>query len=95
MSQSDNSLRLVLVIDDDQTAHLWVRRYLSAAEFTLISALNGIEACKQYSPDIVLVDIHMLGIKGFATCAAIRALPNGKNTPLLMVTDTEDAERVA
>lgn len=91
MSQSDNSLRLVLVIDDDQTAHLWVRRYLSAAEFTLISALNGIEAFKQYSPDIV----HMLGIKGFATCAAIRALPNGKNTPLLMVTDTEDAERVA
>jgi len=98
MSQLENSLRLVLVIDDDQTAHLWAKRYLTAAGFTLISALNGyegIEAFKLYLPDIVLVDIDMPGIDGFATCAAIRELPNGKNTPLLMVTGTEDAERVA
>lgn len=97
MSSSENS-RLVLVIDDDQTAHLWARRYLSTAGFSLISALNGyegVEAFKKYSPDIVLVDIDMPGMDGFATCAGIRALPNGKNTPLLMVTGTEDAERVA
>ncbi len=37
----------------------------------------------------------MPGIDGFETCAGIRALPNGKNTPLLMVTGTEDAERVS
>jgi diguanylate cyclase (GGDEF)-like protein/PAS domain S-box-containing protein len=98
MSQPDNSLKLVLVIDDDQTAHLWARRYLSAAGFAMVSALNGyegIEAFKKNTPDIVLVDIDMPGIDGFATCAAIRALSTGKNTPLLMVTGTEDAERVA
>ena len=97
MGQSDNA-RLVLVIDDDQTAHLWARRYLSTAGFTLISALNGyqgIEAFKKHSPDIVLIDIDMPGINGFDTCVAIRQLPNGKNTPLLMVTGTEDADRVA
>jgi diguanylate cyclase (GGDEF)-like protein/PAS domain S-box-containing protein len=98
MNQADNSSRLVLVIDDDQTAHLWARRYLSAAGFAMISALNGyegIEAFKENLPDIVLVDIDMPGIDGFATCAAIRALSSGKNTPLLMVTGTEDAERVS
>jgi diguanylate cyclase (GGDEF)-like protein/PAS domain S-box-containing protein len=97
MSSSENS-KLVLVIDDDQTAHLWARRYLLTAGFSLISALNGyegIEAFKKHSPDIVLVDIDMPGIDGFETCAGIRALPNGKNTPLLMVTGTEDAERVS
>ena len=97
MSSSENS-KLVLVIDDDQTAHLWARRYLLTAGFSLISALNGyegIEAFKKHSPDIALVDIDMPGIDGFETCAGIRALPNGKNTPLLMVTGTEDAERVS
>jgi diguanylate cyclase (GGDEF)-like protein len=97
MSESEKP-QLVLVIDDDQTAHLWARRYLSTAGFTLISAFNGyegVDAFKKYSPDIVLVDIDMPGIDGFATCSAIRELPNGKNTPLLMVTGTEDAERVA
>ena len=98
MSQSDNSLKLVLVIDDDQTAHLWAKRYLSAAGFAMVSALNGhegIEAFKKHTPDIVLVDIDMPVMNGFVTCAAIRALPTGKNTPLLMITGTEDAERVA
>lgn len=98
MSQPDNSLRLVLVIDDDQTAHLWAKRHLSAAGFTLISALNGyegLEIFKKNPPDIVLVDIDMPGMDGFATCAQIRKLPTGKNTPLLMITGTEDAERVA
>jgi diguanylate cyclase (GGDEF)-like protein len=97
MGQSDNA-RLVLVIDDDQTAHLWARRYLSTAGFSLISTLNGaegIEAFKKHSPDIVLVDIDMPEMNGFDTCIAIRQLPNGKNTPLLMVTGTEDTERVA
>jgi diguanylate cyclase (GGDEF)-like protein len=98
MSQRENSLPLVLVIDDDQTVHLWAKRYLSTAGFMLISALNGyegIEAFKLYLPDIVLIDIDMPGIDGFVTCSAIHELPNGKNTPLLMVTGTEDAERVA
>ena len=97
MGQSENP-RLVLVIDDDQTAHLWAKRYLSTAGFALISALNGhegITAFKQHSPDIVLVDIDMPEMDGFATCTAIRQLPDGKNTPLLMVTGTEDSERVA
>jgi predicted signal transduction protein with EAL and GGDEF domain/FixJ family two-component response regulator len=97
MGQSEN-LRLVLVIDDDHTAHLWAKRYLSTAGFVLISALNGYEGVakfKQHSPDIVLVDIDMPEMDGFATCAAIRQLPDGKNTPLLMVTGTEEAERVA
>jgi diguanylate cyclase (GGDEF)-like protein len=98
MSQPDSSLRLVLVIDDDQTAHLWARRHLSAAGFALISALNGYEGVELFmknSPDIVLVDIDMPGMDGFATCSRIRGLPTGRNTPLLMITGTEDAERVA
>jgi diguanylate cyclase (GGDEF)-like protein len=97
MGQSDNA-QLVLVIDDDQTAHLWARRYLSTAGFSLISALNGaegVEAFKKHSPNIVLVDIDMPEMNGFDTCIAIRQLPNGKNTPLLMVTGTEDTDRVA
>lgn len=96
MSSSDNS-QSVSVIDDDQTAHLWAKRYLSTAGFSLVSAFNGyegIEAFKKDSPDIVLMDIDMPGMDGFETCAEIRKLPVDKNTPILMVTGTEDSERV-
>jgi diguanylate cyclase (GGDEF)-like protein len=97
MNQSEIALPLVLVIDDDQTLHLWAKRHLSAAGFVIVSASNGhdgIEAFKIHSPDIVLVDIEMPEMDGYATCSGIRSVPGGNNTPLLMVTATEDAERI-
>ena len=97
MNQSEIALPLVLVIDDDQTLHLWAKRHLSAAGFIIVSAVNGrdgIEAFKKHSPDIVLVDIEMPEMDGFTTCSGIRGVPGGNNTPLLMVTGTEDAERI-
>jgi diguanylate cyclase (GGDEF)-like protein len=97
MNQSEIALPLVLIIDDDQTLHLWAKRHLSAAGFEIVSAFNGsdgIEAFKKHSPDIVLVDIEMPEMDGFATCSGIRCVPGGNNTPLLMVTGTEDAIRI-
>jgi len=97
MNQSEITLPLVLVIDDDQTVHLWAKRHLSAAGFEIIFAANGrdgINAFIRHSPDIVLVDIEMPEMDGFATCLGIRNIPGGSNTPLLMVTGTEDAERI-
>ncbi|MFZ2169653.1 MAG: EAL domain-containing protein [Methylococcaceae bacterium] len=97
MNQSEITLPLVLVIDDDQTIHLWAKRHLSAAGFEIIFAVNGregINAFIRHSPDIVLVDIEMPEMDGFATCLGIRNIPGGSNTPLLMVTGTEDAERI-
>jgi diguanylate cyclase (GGDEF)-like protein/PAS domain S-box-containing protein len=89
---------LVLVIDDDQTLHLWAQRQLLASGFKLVSAYNGsdgIAAFKIHLPAIVLVDIDMPDMDGFAACAAIRGLPEGKSTPVLMVTGTEDADKIA
>jgi diguanylate cyclase (GGDEF)-like protein/PAS domain S-box-containing protein len=97
MSESESVLPLVLVIDDDRTIHLWAKRHLTVAGFEVIFADNGqegIEVFKKYLPDIVLVDIEMPEMEGFATCSEIRKVPGGHNTPLLMVTGSEDAERI-
>ncbi len=98
MTNTEMTLPQVLIIDDDQTVHLWAKRHLTFAGFKLISALSGDEGVALFQahfPDIVLVDVEMPGMDGFEACAKIRELPNGKNTPILMVTGTEDTERVA
>ncbi|MDD5462847.1 MAG: EAL domain-containing protein [Methylococcales bacterium] len=97
MNESEIALPLVLVIDDDQTIHLWAKRHLRVAGFEVIFADNGlagIDVFKRHSPDIVLVDIEMPEMDGFTTCSGIRNVPGGQNTPLLMVTGTADAERI-
>lgn len=98
MNCPDTRLPVVLLIDDDQTLHLWANRNLPEAGFKLISCFDGmagIEAFKEYVPNVVMVDIEMPGMNGFETCAKIRFLPNSKNTPVVMMTVTEDAEKIA
>lgn len=98
MNDTNSSLPQVLLIDDDQTLHLWAKRNLPGAGFSLVSAFDansGIAAFREQQPSIVLVDIEMPDLDGFETCARIRALPNGDNVPLVMMTVTEDPEKIA
>ncbi len=96
MNQSNQPV--VLLIDDDQTVHLWASRNLPGAGFKLISCFNGeegVKAFKEDTPNIVIVDIEMPVMDGFETCIEIRRLSTGKNVPLVMMTVTEDPQRIA
>lgn len=98
MNHSDTQQPVILLIDDDQTLHVWAKRMLPNSGFDLISCADGeagIEAFKEYAPNIVLVDIEMPQMDGFETCARIRRLPNGVNTPVVMMTVTEDSQKIA
>ncbi len=97
MKFTDNTLPSILLIDDDQTMHLWAERNLSKAGFKLISCFNGKEGVatfQEYSPNIVMIDIEMPDMDGITTCIEIRDCQNGKNTPIAMMTVTENAEKI-
>jgi diguanylate cyclase (GGDEF)-like protein len=98
MNCPDTHLPAILLIDDDKTLHLWASRNLASAGFTLISCLDGkdgIKAFREHSPNIVMIDIEMPDLDGFETCSEIRRLPNAQNTPVIMMTVTEDPQRIA
>jgi diguanylate cyclase (GGDEF)-like protein len=89
---------VVLIVDDDQLVHLWANRNLPEFGFKVVSCFNGeegVKAFKEESPNIALIDIEMPLKDGFQTCMEIRQLANGKNIPLIMMTVTEDAQRIA
>ena len=89
---------VILLIDDDQTLHLWAARNLPKADFRLISCHDGqqgIDLFKSVNPTIVMVDIEMPVMDGIQTCVEIRKLPAGENTPVVMMTVTEDPEKIA
>lgn len=98
MDCSSTQIPVILLIDDDQSLHLWAARNLPKDEFQLISCFNGEEGLaifKNNPPNIVLVDIEMPVMNGYETCSAIRRLSSGQNTPIVMMTVTEDAEKIA
>ena len=97
MNSTDNQAT-VLLIDDDQTLHLWANRNLPEAGFNIISCLGGNEGISKFNestPNVVIIDIEMPGLDGLETCANIRKLANGKNTPIIIMTVTEDPQKIA
>ena len=88
---------LALVVDDDLSLRLSMSAALQKAGFAVKEAENGHRALavfKSHHPDIVLLDVVMPEMDGFETCRALRKLPRGKYTQILMVTGLDDTESI-
>jgi CheY-like chemotaxis protein len=92
----------VLVVDDDEDAHLLLQRVLEDRGATVAvaassqQALDALERCR---PDVIVSDIGMPGMDGYGLIRSVRTLPpeRGSCTPAIALTayaGTEDTQRV-
>jgi diguanylate cyclase (GGDEF)-like protein len=97
MNYSQRTQPTILLIDDDQSTHLWAKRNLTKAGFTVVSSFNGEQGLAMFNecaPNIIMIDIEMPKIDGITTCSEIRKQPNGKTVPIAMMTATENEEKI-
>ena len=95
--KTPNRRSLVLVVDDDMLLRHFMRESLEQAGFQVMEAENGSKAVQistEARPEIVLIDVEMPNMDGFAACAALRRSPHGQDTPVLMITGPDDVESV-
>lgn len=88
---------LVLIVDDDRMFRVTMRAALEQAGFDVEEAEGGRAALAKFGekyPDIVLLDIVMPDMDGYATCAAFRELPFGTHVPIIMLTGMDDEESI-
>ena len=79
----------ILIIEDDRYVARTIERCLRGDQFRLTVANNGadgLQAAIQNPPDLVILDIIMRGMDGYAVCRAMRAEPTLKETPILFLT---------
>jgi diguanylate cyclase (GGDEF)-like protein len=88
----------ILVVDDDRGARRLTRATLTKAGFEVGEAGDGqaaLDAVEQQGlPDLVLLDVSMPVLDGFATCQRLRALPGGERVPVVMMTGLDDTESI-
>ncbi len=83
----------VLVIDDDPLVRLMVGEALSQAHYaitTAASAEEGLHEFARQAHDLVLLDVLLPGMDGFATCRQIRQSDTGALLPIVMLTGLDD-----
>ncbi|WP_031553384.1 PleD family two-component system response regulator [Parvularcula oceani] len=89
----------VLVVDDLLPNVKLLEAKLRAEYFEVVTALSGqeaIEAARDHQPDIVLLDVMMPGMDGFATCRALKEDGATCHIPVVMVTALDQqADRLA
>lgn len=82
----------VLVVDDDPNIADMLRQFLPETEFKLESALDGIaglQAVEVNRPDIILLDIIMPGLDGFGVIEKLRANPETRDLPIIVISAKE------
>ena len=86
-----------MVVDDDAVSRLTVGAALKHGGFDVIEANNGDAALKAFAGtqvDLILLDVMMPVLDGFACCRALRDLPHGAHAPILMMTGLDDVESI-
>ena len=89
--------RLVLLIEDERTQRAILRIVLERDGFEVEEAddgIKGLQAFASVQPDIVLLDVRMPGMDGFAVCSALRRQPGGDRLPILILTVLNDIESI-
>ncbi|NOS81894.1 MAG: response regulator [Nitrospira sp.] len=93
MTPEQRKAPLALIVDDDAVNRLLARSALESSGWSIEEAGNGREALAAFQllhPDVVLLDIMMPEMDGFTACAALRKLPGGEHTPVLIMTGLDD-----
>ena len=100
MSASSSPRGVVLVADDDPVMRLLMLEMLQQVGLDGIEAEDGRQAvalAREHRPDLILMDVEMPHLDGFAACRAIRrseAGGPGALVPIVMVTGGDDIEAV-
>ncbi len=87
---------LVMVVDDSSANVKLLQRLLRNAGVTSVEGFTdpaeALTRCKESLPDVLLLDLHMPDLDGFAVLDALRSiLPGDAFLPVLVLTADEDA----
>lgn len=78
----------ILVVDDDEKIRSMVKRFMAGLSFSVVTTDNGSEALllvRESEPDIVLMDVEMPGLDGFALCRVLRKQSPGRSIPIIIM----------
>ena len=87
----------VLVVDDERLNRMLLRRALEAEGWTVAEAPDGrtaLDVLRSEVTDVVLLDIVMPELDGYATLAAIKANPSLDHLPVIIVSGVDELDSV-
>ena len=94
---ADRRSKIIMAVDDQAETLLLIQGFVESAGFGFVGARRGREAVTltaRLVPRLILLDIQMPNIDGFATCRMLRENPALRAVPIAFLTARKTAEDV-
>ena len=94
-NQAGGARTTVLVIDDESAVRETVTRTLTADGIRVVGAADGeagLRAARDIHPDLIILDVMMPKMDGWAVLTALKADPEVADIPVVMLTMINDAD---
>lgn len=88
-STEKHAKKTILIIDDDLAINAMIQTILQSVGYNVLSAetgQEGIDITQEYTPDLIICDIHLPGMHGLDLVRMFRQQAELANVPVLMLT---------
>jgi diguanylate cyclase (GGDEF)-like protein len=85
----------ILVVDDDPNVGLLISAVLKKYNYLVTTLYHGDEVLtflRDNKPDLILLDLRMPGIDGFALCKRIREAPDTRDIPVVILSGVSEVD---
>ncbi len=85
----------VLIVDDIPANVRLLQAKLEADYYEVMAATDGVsalQAAADFQPDIILLDVMMPGVDGYEVCRQLKANPDTRHIPIILVTALDGRE---
>ncbi len=85
----------ILCIDDDQLVLHFLREFLEPRGYRILTTDDGpggLALAKRHHPDLILLDVVMFNMSGFDICRKLRAIPQLRTTPIILLTVLDESQ---
>jgi DNA-binding response OmpR family regulator len=86
----------ILVIDDEPANATLLEAILADKGYEHVKVVTdsrvALEICRSFEPDLILLDLMMPHVDGFAILEALRSEPDGASLPVIVLTADESKE---
>jgi CheY-like chemotaxis protein len=95
-----DSIRRVLVVDDEEVCRYVLRQHLVTPRHVITEAASGADAlrlAREEHPDVICLDLRMPDLAGEEVLRRLKADPATRDIPVIVITSTavNDAQRRA
>jgi putative two-component system response regulator len=91
----EDQIKKSILIADDMKSNLMVLYHMLRQDYTIYVARNGLEAiarANEYLPDLILLDILMPEMDGYAVITALKSSDKTQHIPVVFITGLSEPE---